>query len=338
MIIAILAVLKAGGAYVPLDPNYPEERLKFMLRDISAKMILIQEQTLNKFEILKGTFIKYHLVYLDLNKENIEEESTLNLEVINKSTDLAYVLYTSGSTGRPKGTMIEHRGLCNLITAERISLKVEAKDRILQFSSVCFDASVNELIFSLYTGAQLYINSEENILAGEALAEVINKNGITIVTFPSSVLETLPINREYPLKKVVLGGDAPKEHIIRAWKDKVELFNTYGATELSVCVSMIKYTKSVSARITGRPFMNVYMYILDRYMHPVPIGVVGEIYVGGVGIARGYLNQETLSKERFLNNQFINSTHDLRKRRLYRTGDMGRYMPDGNIEVLGQIR
>ena len=331
---SILGILKAGGAYVPLDPTYPEQRLAYMLRD-SSPVALVTEASLAGRLAEAGI----PLVVLDApgdaavlagTADNNPDATNLGL----RPQHLAYVIYTSGSTGAPKGVMVEHRGLCNLALAQIRGFAVEPDSRVLQFASLSFDACVSELGMTLCRGACLYMAPPGTLLAGEALIQIVRRYGITHVTLPPAVLAALPQGSDLEsVRQLIVAGDAVTEALVRRWTQGRRLINGYGPTEVTVCASMHECDgEADGAPPIGRPIGNMRIYILDEHRQPVPIGVTGELYIGGVGVARGYLNRPGLTAERFLQDPFSPDGSG----RMYQTGDLGRHRADGNIDFLGR--
>ena len=328
MIIAILGILKAGGAYVPLDINYPEERLAYMLSDSQVSIVLTQESLSSNLPENQA-----RLIYVDTDTENIEKESSENLTTTINLDNLAYVIYTSGSTGKPKGVLITHQGLGNLILAQSKTFGVDRDSRVLQFASSSFDASVSEIGMALGTGATLYLETPENLLPSLDLIKLLQKEAITHVTFPPSVLAALPDAELPDLITIIVAGEACSPQLRTKWSQGRKFFNAYGPTEVTVCATIADLSDESETFSIGRPINNTQVYILDSYLQPLPVGIPGEIYVGGMGLARGYLNQPELTASKFIANHFSNESNS----RLYKTGDLGRYLPDGKIEFLGRV-
>jgi amino acid adenylation domain-containing protein len=329
MVIAIMGVLKSGGAYVPLDPAYPAERIAFMLEDTRAPVVLTQSKIAAKLARHRAT-----VICLDSDSPSIAAHSTVNPVSTTTPDNLAYVIYTSGSTSTPNGVMIQHRGLCNLAVAQIRSFGVEPDSRVLQFASISFDASVSEIVMALCRGTTLYLPPPGVALVGEALLQTIAYHGITHVTLAPAVLGNLPEVADLaPIRTLIAAGEALTEEVAKRWRAGRHLINAYGPTEATVCTTVhhCRVGDSGSPPI-GRPIANTRVYILDGHGEPAPIGVPGEIYIGGVGVARGYLNQPELTAERFLPDPFAVGAGA----RMYRTGDLGRWLPDGNIEYLGR--
>jgi amino acid adenylation domain-containing protein len=342
-IVGFLGILKAGGAYVPLDPAYPAERLSYMMEDAAPPFLLTRNHLIGRLGVLKNDVTVIDLV-ADADRwqgqpgEDVKP-SSLGLS----SAHLAYVIYTSGSTGKPKGAMLPHHGLCNLALAQREVFGVGGDCRILQFASLGFDASVFEIVMALCHGGSLYLARTGEVLAGETLGKTIAEYGITNATLTPAVLGGMP--EEMKLESVttlIVAGDVLGEGLVRRWGVGRRLINGYGPTEATIWTS--QYDCHGEARRMppiGRPIRNARIYILDERLEPVPVGVAGEMYIGGVGVGRGYLKRAELTAERFVPDPYIeDEDKDNGKSqggaRMYRTGDLGRWRTDGVIEFLGR--
>ncbi len=356
MIVALLSVLKAGGAYLPLDPDYPPDRLAYILEDAQVALLLTQSSLQDR---LAAAEVKH--LHLDELGEALAAESDANpVDVGVGPANLAYVIYTSGSTGRPKGTLLHHRGICNMARAFASSLKTDYRDRVLQFASFSFDASVCETFLALTTGASLYLTARETLLSIPSLVALLQRHAITTTTMPPSLLRLLPAEQLPALKTVGSVGEACTPEIVAQWAPGRHFLNGYGPTEATVGVAWGIITglpEDAHNVPIGRPIANARLYILDDHMQPAPIGVPGELYIGGVGVARGYLNRPELTAERFVPEPFAGETRrqgdketgenvlplspsphlPLTGARLYRTGDLVRWLPDGQIEFLGRL-
>ncbi|HEY9811291.1 MAG TPA: amino acid adenylation domain-containing protein, partial [Halomicronema sp.] len=345
-IAALLGILKAGGAYLPLNPNYPEDRLKFILQDTQLSLLITHSSLAPIFnKILDTCFTplnkggrgdqpaKLSIICLDKNLEKTSQQNpTTNLTPDN----LAYIIYTSGSTGTPKGVLIEHRGLNNLIQAQKQIFNPQQNHRILQFASLSFDASIFEIVMALTNGATLYLGKKESLLPGQALISILKRHSITHITLPPAVLKLLP-NDELPaLQSIICAGETCTSEIVKKWAINRRFINAYGPTETTVWASFAEITDSSKNPPIGRPILNTQLYILDKNLQPVPVGIPGELYISGAGVARGYLNRPALTAEKFINS---NPQIPIRNSQfpLYKTGDVARYLPDGNIEFLGRI-
>ncbi|MDJ0603596.1 non-ribosomal peptide synthetase, partial [Microcystis sp. M53602_WE12] len=341
MIVGLLGILKAGGAYLPLDPDYPSERLQFAIADAQLSLLLTQEGLIDKLPEHQAP-----LILLDRFTEELNQNSQDNLTGVVTANNLANLIYTSGSTGKPKGVMVEHRGLFNLAQAQIKTFNVQSNSRLLQFASLNFDASIWEIILSMGAGATLYLDSKDALMPGLPLMGILKDYGITHIILPPSALAALPLEEIPELQTIIVGGEACSEELIKQWATGRNFFNAYGPTETSVCATVEKWTDETLKVTIGRPIANTQIYILDSHLQPVPIGVPGELHIGGMGLARGYLNRPELTQEKFIPNPFekdeVIPPTPLNKggnepSKLYKTGDLARYLPDGKIEYLGRI-
>ena len=328
MLVGLLAVLKAGGAYLPLDPEYPPERIAFMIEDSQARAVLTQNSLLNR---LPETAARR--ICLDADSAFFSLESDENLQVRAVPDNLAYAIYTSGSTGRPKGVLVAHRGVTNMIEASGKLFEVDSDSRILQAASLSFDASVLEIFMALLGGATLYLASHDTLASGTELGQLLRDNAISTIAITPSLLDTIP-EREYPaLHTIVLGGEASSAATAARWSRGRRLFNAYAPTEATVYATATQCAEG-EARVPplGWPISNMQVYLLDERLQPVPIGITGEIHVGGVGLARGYLNRPRLTAEQFVPDPFSR----MPGARLYKTGDLARFNASGEIEFAGR--
>jgi amino acid adenylation domain-containing protein len=310
IIVSLLGILKSGAAYVPIDSSYPQERIEYIESDSNCK-IVIDENTFESFYKMRETY------------------SGLNIEKINASSDLAYIIYTSGTTGNPKGVMVEHRNVINLISSQTKEFKIDETERILQLSNFSFDASVEQTFLALLNGASLYILSRKVLLDEIELEEFVVKNKIThFHSVPSVVSKLKPLNK-FSLKRVLSGGDICSEKLAESWSAVCDFYNKYGPTETTVTSIEFLYNKNMPFCI-GRPISNTQVYILNNALLPAPLGVSGNVYISGAGVTRGYLNKPELTAEKFIENPFVSGT------KMYDTGDVGRWLPDGSIEFLGR--
>jgi len=332
MVIGLLAVLKAGAAYVPLDPAYPRDRLAFMLADTAAPLLLTQESLLERLP--RG---QARVLCLDRDAELWGGESADPPPRGPCPDDLAYVIYTSGSTGRPKGVEIRHRSLNNLVAWHQRVYQVTPQDRATQLASPAFDASVWELWPYLAAGASVHIPDEETRTSPDRLIRWLASERITLSFLPTPLAEAVlaePLPDGLVLRALLTGGD--RLHRAPGKPLPFRLFNNYGPTEntvVSTWTEVLAQPKSSGPPPIGRPIDNTQAYLLDGHLRPVPIGVPGELYVGGISLARGYLNRPELTAEKFIINPFDASGST----RLYRTGDLCRYRPDGHVDFLGRI-
>ena len=325
-IVSIIGVLKSGAAYLPLDPTYPKNRIKMIIDDASVPFILVPKSFSENLPVSDGLC---SLLYSD--DQIIDKFSSDIIDIDIKISDLAYVIYTSGSTGKPKGVMIEHGGLMHLVHAQKEIFDVSPGDNILQFASINFDASVFEIVMALQSAATLHLANKESLL-GEGLFEYLKERKINWSVLPPAVLSILQPDRLPDLHTLIVAGDSCSSELAHNWSKDREFFNAYGPTESTVWATVAKVDGSVAPPI-GKPIANTSIYILDAHLNPQPVGVPGELHIGGDGLARGYLNRPDLTKEKFISNPFDDGGSD----RLYKTGDLARYLDDGNIEFLGRI-
>ncbi|MGC4060737.1 MAG: amino acid adenylation domain-containing protein [Aquabacterium sp.] len=343
MVIGLLATLKAGGAYLPLDPAYPRQRLAHMLADAQPRVVLACAATrslLDDIDLASDSEAAPHLLVLDAAQALVDAQPTsrIDADMIGLRADhLAYVIYTSGSTGLPKGVMIEHRGAANLAAASRPLLKLDAHSRVLQYASFSFDASAWEWLMALTTGASLHLADMADLLPGQPLQATLRQHGITHVLLSPAVMGAWPLGEAaQSLQTLIAGGDVCPTSLARQYAHVPQFINAYGPTEASVCVALhvcqAGDNAAQASEPIGRPLPNTRIYIVDAHMQPVPVGVAGELLIGGIGVARGYLRRPELSAERFVADPF-SSAPDAR---VYKTGDMARWREDGAIEYLGR--
>jgi len=341
MVVGLLAILKAGGAYVPLDPANPKERLAFMLEDSAPVALLTQSRVKNLFEGMEKV-----LPVIDLETEfpSWANQPDINLtchEIKLTPKHLAYVIYTSGSTGKPKGVMIEQREVCNMITDLSNRYKICSGDRILQFAPIAFDMSVEDIFGALLLGAALVLRSDDWIAGASKFWALCEKYSVSVVNLPTLFWQQLAQEDQVvipaTIRQIMIGGDTVNSKVLADWFEREsyrpKLFNEYGPTETTVySTSHEPSADSLSWQSIGRPIANTRIYILDANNQPVPIGLAGEIYIGGTGIARGYLNRPELTVERFVDDPFSAEADA----RMYKTGDLARWRADGTIEFLGR--
>lgn len=349
MIIGLLGILKAGAAYVPLDPTYPQERLAMMVADAQPQVIVTMQR-------LQGVLPLRNIpiVCLDNDWEAITQSSPNSLDSGSQSNNLAYVIYTSGSTGQPKGVMIEHRSLVNFVTAAIAEYEISAGDRMLQFASINFDTAAEEIFPALCTGATLVLRTDQMLSSPTHFIQQCDTLGLTVLDLPTAYWHQL--TAELPtthcpvppsLRLVIIGGEVAIPEQVSNWYTWLNaspslslsppplLINTYGPTESTIVATAynIPNTKNSLATIPiGQGFAHADIHLLDAHLQPVPIGVPGEIYIGGPGLARGYLNRLELTHDRFISHPF--STDPSAK--LYKTGDLACYLADGNLKFLGR--
>ena len=352
MIIGILGVLKAGGAYLPIDPKYPEDRIRFMLEDSEAGILLAGNGQLS---IENGNSITIINVYEDDlhlgGGSNLEEIETSNLKVINTSSDLAYVIYTSGSTGKPKGVMLQHRSVNNFITGVKQKIEFIPGKTILCLTTISFDIFVLETLLPLTNGLKVVIANEEEQIDPKKLGGLISNNKIDMLQVtPSRMKLIMDADRELRclgnVKEIMIGGEALHQDLLEALNRYYgkKIYNMYGPTETTVW-STIKNLSGINKITIGNPIANTRIYILDKSGKQQPIGVAGELCIAGDGLARGYLKRPELTSEKFVSDPFINGKFEMENGRfkedncplMYKTGDLVKWLPDGDIEFLGRI-
>ena len=340
MVVALLAILKAGGAYVPLDPSHPAERLGYMLED-SAPVVLLTQGDL--IEIFSGLATNLPVIDLAATSSWGDQPATnpdrASLDLTPEH--LAYVIYTSGSTGQPKGVMVKHGGVVNRLVWMQRAYRLSPADAVLQKTPFSFDVSVWEFFWTLSTGARLVIARPEGHKNPAYLWDAIRRNRITTAHFVPSMLQVFLEQAQTPesstLMRVFSSGEALSAALVRRFQERLPgsvLYNLYGPTEATVDATAWTCPANMPGEVVpiGRPIANTRIYILDANRRPVPMGVAGELYIGGVQVARGYLNRPALTAERFLADPFASQAGA----RMYRTGDLGRWLPDGNIDYLGR--
>jgi amino acid adenylation domain-containing protein len=349
MVISLYGILKAGGAYVPLDPEYPAERVAFMLEDTQVPVLLTQNQLLEQLSSIQNlaatrmetTAQISELICLDSEWSTLAQESPDNPVSGAKAENLAYVIYTSGSTGRPKGVMNEHRGICNRLQWMQDEYKLTETDRVLQKTPFSFDVSVWEFFWPLLFGARLVVAKLGGHKDSDYLVNLIVEQEITTLHFVPSMLQAFLLNKNVEscqsLKRVICSGEALPYTLQERFfaRLKAELHNLYGPTEAAVDVTYwaCQRESELTTVPIGWPVANTQIYLLDSELQPIPIGLPGELHIGGVQVARGYLNRKELTAEKFIGDPFSTEAGG----RLYKTGDLARHMPDGNILYLGRL-
>ncbi|MDE1462996.1 non-ribosomal peptide synthase/polyketide synthase [Spartinivicinus poritis] len=338
LITAILGILKAGGVYVPLDPNYPLDRLSFMIEDSKVKFVLMNKMLTDASPLDQLQISQSNTIYVDELKiiENINQYPVKNIPntVVNiAGADLAYIIYTSGSTGKPKGALVNHQGLVNILQTQQDKLQLSPASRVLQFASISFDAATWEWSMALTSGATLYLFPQAMVASLETLSEQVARFQLTHALLPPAVLPLLDENSWQSVKCLIIGGDSCPLALANQWAQNRVLFNAYGPTEATICATIARVNDNSPIIHIGKPFTGVEAYVLDKNLQVVPVGVPGELYIGGIGVARGYLNRPELTAEKFISHPF---SHEL-EARLYATGDLVRWLPDGNLAFMGRI-
>ncbi len=338
MVVGLLGILKAGGAYVPLDPAYPQERLAFMLEDSQLPVLLTQQNQLNRLPAFEA-----QVVCLDTDWKTISEQSTDNPVSQVTVKNLAYTIYTSGSTGNPKGVQIEHGSVVNLLNSVRQQPGLTEQDTLLAVTTICFDIAALEIYLPLIVGASVVLVSREVTLDPKQLGQSIERSRATTMQATPATWRLLLASGWYGNKqlKILCGGEALSRGLANQLLEKVgSVWNMYGPTETTIWSTAYKVEPTNSQILIGRPIANTQIYFLDHLLRRqgdpiklVPVGMPGELCIGGVGLARGYLHRPELNEEKFILNPLSNEPANP----LYRTGDLGRYLPDGNIELMGRI-
>ena len=331
MVVGLLGILKAGGAYVPLDPAYPAERLVFMLEDASVAVLLTQARLVESLPKHQG-----RIVCLDTDWEIIERQSEANLISEVKLDNLAYVIYTSGSTGKPKGVQVLHSAVVNFLTSMRRCPGLTDQDTLLSVTTLSFDIAALEIFLPLSVGGRLVMVSRSVATDGTQLLERLNDCVATVMQATPATWRLLLAAgwSGSPQLKILCGGEALSRELANQLVEKgASLWNLYGPTEATIWSTIDRVDNTEGTVCIGRPIANTQIYLLDEHLQPVPVGVPGELYIGGAGLARGYLNRPELTAQKFI----VNPLSQEPSARLYKTGDLARYQRDGNIEYLGRI-
>ncbi|NEO48979.1 MAG: amino acid adenylation domain-containing protein [Moorea sp. SIO4A3] len=337
MVVGLLGILKAGGAYVPIDPDYPTERIAYMLENSSVPVLLTQNKLVEKLPKTQA-----QLVCLDTDWKVISQESQENHHREVKPNNLSYVIYTSGSTGKPKGVQIGHQSLVNFINSMTNEPGLTSSDRLLAITTICFDIHTLEIYLPLTVGATIILARREVAMNGFKLASQLANYGVTTMqATPATWRMLLTANWSgSPELKAICGGETLPQSLAHSLLEKVgDLWNIYGPTETTVWSTTGEVKPNRVSRhkdapeSIGKPIANTVIYILDQHLQPLPIGIPGELHIGGTGLARSYLNRLKLTEEKFIPNPFRKEPGS----RLYKTGDLARYLRDGNIEFLGRI-
>ncbi len=328
--VGFLSILKAGAAYLPLDPAHPAERLRSILEQAfsgGGTALLLTDRA--KADLFPGV----HPIFVDADREAIAAEGTEPLGGGPFPESLAYVIFTSGSTGTPKGVAVTHAGLANLTAAQLRLFGIGPGDRVLQFAPLSFDVSVWEIAMTLAHGATLCTAPVHDLLPGPGLIRCLRDLRITLATLPPSVLAALPEGEFPDFHTLLVGGEAWPLALARRWARRMRVFNGYGPTEATAASSAALITADEDRMSFGRPFENVEYYVVDPRLEPVPPGVAGELFIAGIGLARGYLGRPDLTAAAFLPHPFS----QMPGARWYRTGDLVRHLSDGRVEYLGRL-
>ncbi|PCJ99580.1 MAG: non-ribosomal peptide synthetase, partial [Alteromonadaceae bacterium] len=341
MLIGLLGVLKSGNAYLPIDPSYPAARIQHILEDSAVPIVLTQrhlgiESKLPLAELTHDCRVVC-LEDTDLGSPENNSSAVNAPKIQGNNTDLAYVIYTSGSTGKPKGVTVAHDGLTNLALALIDALQVDEHSRFLQFASLSFDASVIEIVTSLLTGATLYLVPKTKLLETAELSTLLVEQKITHILLPPTFINSLPEAALSSLKTLVVAGEACPQKLVKQWANKVRFINAYGPTECTIAASVACNFCDTDSPHIGRPLANTRIYIVNSEHQIQPPGVPGELCIAGVGVTPGYLNRPELTAEKFIEVEFFSGTHFSKTERIYKTGDLARWTPEGNLEYLGRV-
>ncbi|MCP4146188.1 MAG: amino acid adenylation domain-containing protein, partial [bacterium] len=357
MIIGILGILKAGGAYLPIDPEYPEERINYILKDSNTKIVLKEIKEFNELnEIQELNDLKEQdesnelgagIEDIDIHTLNHAFTSTETQQPVPRdshpgtnthpASGIAYIIYTSGTTGKPKGVMVEHASVVNMAWSQKRAFKIDETDRILQFSSISFDASVEQIYIALLSGAALVLADKMEMLEMSRFEKFIDTQVLTHIHAVPSFVSAIPVKKYAGLRRMVSGGDYCPPELLKKWTKYCDFINEYGPTETTVTSIQlpVKKGQEIETVTIGKPLDNTTLYVLDEEMKPVPPGVPAQLYIGGSGVTRGYMNRPELTAERFVKAggqlAFPNNQS------LYQTGDLVRWQKDGNIEYMGRI-
>lgn len=328
LMIAMLAVFKAGGIYVPIDPDYPIARNQYVMKDATVQLLLTQQHYVERYQ-------NSHCPVLDIESLKIHLSSlgTDNLPRPVSGNSIAYVIYTSGSTGEPKGVPIRHHSVCNMAEQNVRFMKTEPGHRVVLFASTSFDTSLIEITMALCAGATLVLASKMELMPGPDLLKFLKQQRINYLTMPPSALAVMPYDELPDLKVISVAGEPSGRELLNRWAKGRRYINLYGPTETAVFMTHTELAIGCERIHLGRPMANVNVWILDEHHQPLPIGVVGEICIGGVGLSPGYLNKPEQTAQRFIKHPFAHSPDE----RIYCSGDLGRYLSDGSIECVGRI-
>ncbi len=332
MIISVLAVLKAGGAYIPVDPQHSKNRLEDVLNDSKATLLLTKTK---QFDTLS---LQYNFIPIIAVDDYLSSVKNIFTEDLTKGTadDLAYIIYTSGTSGVPKGVMIRQRSLVNTVLGVSRVLGITDKDIILNFFSLSFDGSLVEILCGLLNGAAVCIPTFEQVIPSELLIDHLREQKITLLTITPSALQLLPITELPHLKTIVVAGETGSLELAKRWSLNFRFINGYGPTEATICTTIGQYDPSCQQFHIGKPIDNVKVYVLDQWQQPTPIGVIGELYIGGAGVGIGYLNQPVLTENKFIDSPLRLPRSELNASKLYRSGDFVRWSSDGNLNYIGR--
>ncbi len=324
----LLGIMKAGCCYMPIDINYPKDRINYMIEDSCVKLIITDNNNEKPIDA--------ELVNISSVNKEIENLSSKVSEDNISEENLAYLIYTSGSTGKPKGVMLQHKGLLNLVENQIKDFYVTNESRVLQFASISFDASISEIFMALLSGSTLVLEDKEKLSSAIDIQEFLIEKNISVVTLPPSLLQVMNVENLGNIKTLISAGEKLTVDNANKWNDKCFVKNAYGPTEATVGVSSYEYSEinPIWGSIPiGKPIDNIELFVLDKNSNVVRNGTIGEIHIGGISLARGYINKPDLTAEKFIPNPFS----EFEGSRLYKTGDLGRQYEDGTIEYIGRI-
>lgn len=336
-VVSMLGVMKAGAAFVPIDPEYPRERISHLLHDSGAFAVLTTDELQSSLPAYDGIVLALDRDEAKINAQSAEESTTFVAP-----EDPAYVIYTSGSTGKPKGVVVSHTSIVNHVTAFAATYEIADTDRVLQFASTSFDVALEEIFPTLYAGATLVIRPRE-LMSARTFSEYVASTRLTVLNIPTAYFHEWVLGMSEDdvkppdsLRLVVFGGERVTPAALNAWhaanRGRIRTMNGYGPTEATVTCTVYESTGTTSREVPiGKPIANMQAYVLDAALMPVPVGVSGDLYIGGVGLAIGYLGQYELTREKFIKHPFVDG------QRLYRTGDRARFLPDANLEFQGRV-
>ncbi|QDS33833.1 non-ribosomal peptide synthetase [Brevibacillus brevis] len=327
--LAILAVLKAGGAFLPISTDHPSERISYMIEDSGASIVFVHDPTISYAERILP-----EATLINLDDTSVYNDVSRDVQTLHRSSDLAYVIYTSGSTGKPKGVRLHHVGIANLQQFFINGLGITQEDKVLQFASISFDASVWEFTMGVLTGARLVIVSKDVVLDPQAFSEYLLRHEVTVATLPPTFVTYLEPENFPKLKTLITAGSAANWELVHKWSAHCRYINAYGPTETTICATTWTYEgqESLPQQVPiGKPIANTKVYVLDAHGHLQPEGIPGELAIAGISVADGYINREELTNEKFVADPFIAGS------RLYKTGDMVKWLADGSLEYLGRM-
>ena len=333
MMVSVIAVLKAGAAYLPVDPSHPSQRSTYMLQDSNSQIVISQS------DLMANINLDIQIVSLDDHSTEhvIQQQPESNPEQSNLTVDdLAYAIYTSGSTGQPKGVKLDHGGIINLLEGSQQVLPLSPQSSILHLASFAFDAATWDWIMALGHGAKLHIIPQETAISPNLLDDYVNTSDITLCLITPALLPLLDHRKWERVKSIIIGGDVCSQSTAQLWSQQRQLFNAYGPSECTVCTTIGKYQPSDTWLHIGQPLYGQQVYILDEHHNQLPDGAIGELCVAGHSVGQGYINNSKLTQQSFITSHQVNDSRIEHKRGLYKTGDLVRRLPDGNLLFLGR--